>query len=85
MLKLESQHSSHRTAECFVLIICSHGTKFGVYGTDEETVEHQEILATFNSQNCSSLAAKPKLIFLQACHGGNYFTSISCHMERELV
>ena len=70
LLKTESQHTSHPLAECFVLILCSHGTEFGVYGSDELTVGHQEILATFNSQNCRSLAGKPKLVFFQACHGG---------------
>ena len=70
LLKSEARHSDHRTADCFVLIVCSHGTAKGIYGVDGKIITYEEIFAIFNAQNCSSLAGKPKLIFLQACHGG---------------
>lgn len=69
LLKSEARHSHHRTADCFVLFVCSHGTAKGIYGVDGKIITFEEIFATFNTQNCSALAGKPKLIFLQACHG----------------
>lgn len=69
LLKSEARHSHHKVADCFVLIVCSHGTAKGIYGIDGKIITYEEIFAIFNAQNCSSLAGKPKLIFLQACHG----------------
>lgn len=69
LLKSEARHSDHKDADCFILIICSHGTSKGIYGVDGKVITYEEIGAIFNAQSCPNLATKPKIIFLQACHG----------------
>ena len=70
LLKSEARHPDHCDAECFILIICSHGTSRGIYGVDGKVITYEEVRAIFNSKNCPDLASKPKVIFLQSCHGG---------------
>ncbi|XP_057193422.1 caspase-8-like isoform X2 [Triplophysa rosa] len=55
--------------DCFICCILSHGNSDGVYGTDENIVSVDEIREPFNGINCSNLAGKPKLFFIQACRG----------------
>ena len=56
--------------ECFVCVICSHGTNKGIYGTDGEIVPIDDVTTMFDGQNCKALINKPKLFFIQACRGG---------------
>ena len=60
----------------FFLIILSHGSEYGVCGTDSNpnnpenvlNVE-QHILPLFTNTNCPSLCEKPKVLIMQACRG----------------
>ncbi|XP_070831929.1 caspase-8 [Chaetodon trifascialis] len=60
---------NHSQTDCLVCCILSHGQEGSVYGVDGGTVTIKELMAPFNGQNCSSLAEKPKLFFIQACQG----------------
>ncbi|KAL4221023.1 Caspase 9 [Mactra antiquata] len=68
-LKKESMHSDHKLSECFVCIICSHGTKTGIYGVDGGTISLEYVTRYFDGTNCPALGDKPKLFFIQACQG----------------
>lgn len=59
----------HSEMDCFVCVILSHGKEGSVFGVDDNTVNIRELMTYFNAVNCSSLAAKPKLFFIQACQG----------------
>ncbi|CAG2108821.1 unnamed protein product [Medioppia subpectinata] len=53
------------------VIILSHGSTEGIYGTDGVTVPQNKIFKMFNNKNCPQLIFKPKMFFLNACRGGH--------------
>ena len=55
--------------DCFVCVILSHGTKDGIYGTDEKVIKIEAITSLFRRNECPSLEGKPKIFLIQACHG----------------
>ena len=54
----------HHGADCFVLIILSHGDGDGVYGIDG-VIDLDKLIGQIKGQRCPSLVGKPKLIFIQ--------------------
>ncbi|XP_017547315.1 caspase-8-like isoform X2 [Pygocentrus nattereri] len=71
MKKLLLDFSKKEHGDCFVCCVLSHGEKEGVLGIDEELCPMKDILSPFDGINCSSLAGKPKVFFIQACRGEN--------------
>ncbi|KAM7407403.1 hypothetical protein PAMA_003229 [Pampus argenteus] len=65
----ELASKNHSQMDCLVCCVLSHGLEQGVYGVDGLTVELQELMEPFTGSQCSSLAKKPKLFFIQACQG----------------
>ncbi|KAM7380505.1 hypothetical protein PAMP_003795 [Pampus punctatissimus] len=65
----ELASKNHSQMDCLVCCVLSHGLEQRVYGVDGLTVELQELMEPFNGSQCSSLAKKPKLFFIQACQG----------------
>lgn len=65
-------HSSH---SCVVVFVLSHGTEEGVLGVDEIILPLHDIWAPFI--HVPSLAAKPKLFFIQACAGFRVMRNIN--------
>lgn len=59
----------HSQMDCVVCCILSHGQEGSVYGVDGGTVNLRDLCELLNGLNCSSLAYKPKLFFIQACQG----------------
>lgn len=61
--------------DALFLFILSHGTKYGICGTDSDAkgelniITESEILSMFDSTSCPSLANKPKIFMFQACRG----------------
>ncbi|XP_010736063.3 caspase-8 isoform X1 [Larimichthys crocea] len=62
---------NHSQMDSLVCCILSHGQEGSVYGVDGKTVTIRKLMEPFNGLNCSSLAGKPKLFFIQACQGKN--------------
>lgn len=62
----------HRHADCFILIILTHGKQNAIYGSDGKTVEIRDIKDMFNARNFPCMEQKPKLFFIQACRGEEY-------------
>ena len=65
------QNKVHTDADCFVLVLLSHGSKDGVFGVDGKSISHEDIRKTFNGQNFKVFKDKPKVVLIQACRGGN--------------
>lgn len=61
----------HSQMDCLVCCVLSHGQEGSVYGVDGLTIQIKELMEPVNGLNCSSLAEKPKLFFIQACQGSN--------------
>ena len=59
----------HRTYDCFVCFVLSHGQHESVYGTNGGLVSVSELQSFFSARQCRSLAKKPKMFFVQACQG----------------
>ena len=55
--------------DCFMCVILSHGTKDGIYGTDEKVIKIEAITSLFRRNECPSLEGKPKIFLFQACRG----------------
>ena len=55
--------------DCFVCVILSHGSKEGIYGTDEQVIKPDAITSLFRRDECPSLEGKPKIFLIQACRG----------------
>ena len=68
----EISAKDHSQYDCFVCCLLSHGENGGIFGSDCELVEIQDITALFKGVACPSLASKPKLFFIQACRGTNF-------------
>ncbi|XP_044158711.1 caspase-8-like [Bufo gargarizans] len=65
----EFSKRDHTERDCFICCILTHGESQAVYGTDNEMIYIREVTSYFSIGNCSTLAGKPKLFFIQACQG----------------
>ena len=72
ILEVEGRNPDHADADCFICIICSHGTREGIYGTDGKILKIEDVTRFFNGHHCPALIEKPKLFFIQACQGGMF-------------
>ncbi|NXU66446.1 CASP8 protein, partial [Horornis vulcanius] len=79
---LESfQSKDHEDKDCFVCCILSHGKKGIIYGVDGQEVPIRELTTSFTAQNCSSLAGKPKVFFIQACQGDAFHKGVTIETD----
>lgn len=73
MFREAAKTKAHRNAECFVVILMSHGTNGKIKGVDGEDVDLlYDVFRRFNNVNCPDLQGKPKIFFIQACRGDEY-------------
>ena len=63
--RIQTDHPS------IVLVFMSHGVREGILGVDRSVVTTEEIKDIFSGRNCPALIGKPKIMFFQACRGGN--------------
>lgn len=70
--------------DCFICCILSHGSAEGVYGTDEVIVQGSDIYNPFNGVFCPSLVNKPKVFFIQACHGEVYHQFVKVQSDSQM-
>lgn len=63
---------SHLQADALVVCVLSHGEMGCVFGVDGNKVLLSSLTSPFTSEQCRSLAGKPKLFFIQACQGKGY-------------
>ncbi|XP_072023552.1 caspase-3-like [Amphiura filiformis] len=61
--------SDHKTYDCFISCILTHGSLGVVYGCDGLSIEIKDLTGLFVGVKCPSLRGKPKVFFLQACQG----------------
>lgn len=55
--------------DALVVILLSHGTESGIYGTDGLEVDLNDILSYYDNRNCKQMLGKPKVFIVQACRG----------------
>lgn len=55
--------------DALVIILLSHGSESGVYGTDGLEVDMNDILTYFDNKKCKQMLGKPKIFIVQACRG----------------
>lgn len=67
----EAAQKDHSEADCFVIVILSHGDEGVIYGTNG-TTKIESLTYHFKGDVCPTLAGKPKLFFIQACRGRRY-------------
>ncbi|KAL3102852.1 hypothetical protein niasHT_027750 [Heterodera trifolii] len=68
-LKNFSKHKGHEKADSCVLMIMTHGHYDQIYGVDDRGIDTREFVALLDGDKCPALRDKPKLVFVQACHG----------------
>lgn len=61
--RCESKH------DALVVILLSHGTESGIFGTDFLEVDTNDILTYFDNKRCKKMMDKPKMFIIQACRG----------------
>ncbi|PVD37509.1 hypothetical protein C0Q70_00103 [Pomacea canaliculata] len=76
----EVSKEDHSDADCFACAILSHGEEGYVYGQDAR-IEIEKLVGPFKGNRCKSLAAKPKLFFIQACRGTNLDDGVKWQMH----
>ena len=59
-------YAEHR-APCLVVVVMSHGSAEGVWGTDSKPVPVTDLTKYISDSKCPTLAGKPKLFLIQAC------------------
>jgi len=74
MLKLltDTAEKDFSRYDCFVCVILSHGSKDGIYGTDDKVINLDAITSLFRRDECPSLEGKPKIFLIQACQGSQH-------------
>ncbi|XP_015753707.1 PREDICTED: caspase-3-like, partial [Acropora digitifera] len=68
-LLTETSEKDFKKYDCFVCVILSHGSKDGIYGTDDQVITLEAITSLFRRDACPSLQEKPKIFLMQACRG----------------
>ena len=70
----------HQQAQCCVLCVLSHGENGAIYGTDGKLLPVAELKYYLDAKRCRALKDKPKLIFLEACRGGEEMANTYCNV-----
>lgn len=55
--------------DALIVILLSHGTESGIYGSDGIEVDLNDILTYFDNRRCKQMIGKPKVFIVQACRG----------------
>ncbi|CAG2183804.1 unnamed protein product, partial [Oppiella nova] len=58
----------HSQSDCIVVCILTHGEQGILWGRDEKYLT-DKVFNYFKGDQCPTLAAKPKIFFIQACQG----------------
>jgi len=69
LLESERYSDIHQSADAFVLVLLTHGSRGSIFGIDGEKVTIDYITTLFDGNHCPQLQNKPKLFFIQACQG----------------
>lgn len=65
----------HSDNDCVLIALMSHGDDGVLYAKDQQ-YKPEKLWSHFTSDQCPTLAGKPKLFFIQVCHAqfGIYYT-----------
>lgn len=73
----------HTDADCLLVIVMSHGDNAKIFAKDKE-YPTKILWEHFSARNCTTLAGKPKLLFIQACRGQGLHPSHILHYKAEI-
>lgn len=71
-----SKRPEHKYLDSCVVCVLTHGEHGELYGTDDTSISVLEFVSCLNARNCQALAHKPKLFFLQACRGREFYFNL---------
>ena len=74
LVNMDTRKSVYEDLGVFVLVITSHGSEGIIYGSDGKSILLSEMYKLLAPKNFPAMVGKPKLIFLQACAGGKYWS-----------
>lgn len=63
-----ASHCEKKHNALFVILL-SHGSETGIYGTDGIEVDLHDIITFFDNKHCKAMVGKPKVFVIQACRG----------------
>lgn len=55
--------------DALFVILLSHGSECGIYGSDGIEVDLNDIITYFDNKHCKAMIGKPKVFVIQACRG----------------
>lgn len=71
--------------DALVIIILSHGSESGIYGSDGIELDFNYMIDIFDNRHCKIMISKPKIFIVQACRGskfdGFYQTMLKDHIN----
>jgi len=68
----------HTDADCIFVAVLSHG-EMGILYASDQPFKPDRLWCHFNAEKCPTLAAKPKLFFIQACQGDQLDGGVRLH------
>ena len=68
---LQLARADHSSYDCFGCAVLTYGFENDVLLARDERFHLNELLTYFTSENCPTLAKKPKIFFINACRGEN--------------
>lgn len=80
----EVAKEDHSDNDCFVCCILTHGQNDGLWANDQ-MYSLDRILNLFTGDKCKSLAAKPKIFFIQACRGVEFDDGVQIKVPKDVT
>ncbi|ELU11723.1 hypothetical protein CAPTEDRAFT_112689, partial [Capitella teleta] len=68
-LKKYGQRVDHRSYDCFVCCLLTHGKEGKIFGSNGKSVYIKTIMDFFTAESSKTLQGKPKIFFVNACQG----------------
>lgn len=69
IIKHISEKVDHSENDCILIVVMSHGDRGSIYAKDI-AYPIETLWSPFTTDNCTSLAGKPRFFIIQACQGG---------------
>ncbi|KAI9555368.1 hypothetical protein GHT06_017883 [Daphnia sinensis] len=65
----KAANGNHKNSDCILFVFMTHGSNDKLYARDTH-YNLDPLRSRFTSENCRTLAGKPKIFIIQACRGG---------------
>lgn len=75
---------NHSQNDCLVICILTHGEQ-GILWARDEKYSTDAVFSFFKGDQCPTLAAKPKIFFIQACQGDRLDGGVAIHRALDVT